>query len=107
MTAAGKAAAEPIYMDYGATTPVDPRVVECMLPWLAGQFGNPASGGHAFGWRAQEAVERARAQVAGLVGADPAEIVWTSGATESNNLALKGVLQHPQARGRHLVTVAT
>ena len=107
MTAAGKTAAEPIYMDYGATTPVDPRVVECMLPWLAGQFGNPASGGHAFGWRAQEAVERARAQVAGLVGADPAEIVWTSGATESNNLALKGVLQHPQARGRHLVTVAT
>ncbi len=107
MTAAGKTAAEPIYMDYGATTPVDPRVVECMLPWLAGQFGNPASGGHAFGWRAQEAVERARAQVAGLVGADPAEIVWTSGATESNNLAIKGVLQHPQARGRHLVTVAT
>ncbi|ODU10161.1 MAG: IscS subfamily cysteine desulfurase [Rubrivivax sp. SCN 71-131] len=97
----------PIYMDYGATTPVDPRVVASMLPWLAEEFGNPASGGHAFGWRAQEAVERARAQVAALVGADPAEIVWTSGATESDNLALKGALQHEDARGRHLVTVVT
>ncbi|HNT39228.1 MAG TPA: IscS subfamily cysteine desulfurase [Rubrivivax sp.] len=100
-------AGEPIYLDYAATTPVDRRVVACMLPWLAEDFGNPASGSHAFGWRAQEAVEHARAQVAALIGAEPAEIVWTSGATESDNLALKGALLHEAARGRHLVTVAT
>ncbi|MCC7152745.1 MAG: aminotransferase class V-fold PLP-dependent enzyme [Rubrivivax sp.] len=96
-----------IYLDNAATTAVDPRVVACMLPWLHAQFGNPASRGHAFGWAAQEAVEQARADVAALVGAGAADIVWTSGATESNNLALKGALLSAHARGRHLVTVAT
>ena len=80
----------PIYMDYGATTPVDPRVVDAMVPWLREHFGNPASRSHAWGWEAEEALEKARVQVADLVGADPREIVWTSGATESINLALKG-----------------
>jgi cysteine desulfurase len=80
----------PIYMDYGATTPVDPRVVDAMIPWLREHFGNPASRSHAWGWEAEEAVEKAREQVAALIGADPREIVWTSGATESNNLAIKG-----------------
>ncbi|MBK1615333.1 IscS subfamily cysteine desulfurase [Rubrivivax gelatinosus] len=99
--------AKPIYLDYAATTPVDPRVVQAMLPYLYEQFGNPASRSHAFGWAAEEAVEIAREQVAALVGADPREIVWTSGATESNNLAIKGAAQFHHARGRHLVTLKT
>ena len=97
----------PVYLDYAATTPVDPRVVEAMLPWLGPQFGNPASTSHPYGWQAEQAVEHARSSVAGLVGAEPREIVFTSGATESNNLAIKGaVLANPQ-RGRHIVTVQT
>ena len=97
----------PIYMDYGATTPVDPRVVDAMIPWLREHFGNPASRSHAWGWEAEEAVEKARAQVAELIGADPREIIWTSGATESNNLALKGAAQFYKGRGKHIVTVKT
>lgn len=97
----------PVYLDYGATTPVDARVVDAMLPWLHQRFGNPASGSHAWGWDAEKAVEAAREQVAGLIGADPQEIIWTSGATESNNLALKGAAQASVARGRHLITVRT
>jgi cysteine desulfurase len=94
-------------MDYGATTPVDPRVVDAMIPWLREHFGNPASRSHAWGWEAEEAVEKARAQVAELLGADPREIVWTSGATESNNLAIKGAAHFYASRGKHLVTVKT
>ncbi|MBA4341112.1 MAG: IscS subfamily cysteine desulfurase [Methylibium sp.] len=97
----------PIYMDYGATTPVDPRVVDAMVPWLREHFGNPASRSHAWGWEAEEAVEKARVQVAELIGADPREIVWTSGATESINLALKGAAQFYKTRGKHLITVKT
>jgi cysteine desulfurase len=97
----------PIYFDYGATTPVDPRVVDAMIPWLREHFGNPASRSHAWGWEAEAAVEKARAQVAALIGADPREIVWTSGATESNNLALKGAAHFYQSRGKHIVTVKT
>jgi cysteine desulfurase len=97
----------PIYLDYSATTPVDPRVAEAMIPWLTEKFGNPASRSHAYGWEADEAVERARAQVAALVNADPKEIVWTSGATESNNLALKGAAHFYSGKGKHIVTVMT
>ena len=97
----------PIYMDYGATTPVDPRVVDAMVPWLREHFGNPASRSHAWGWEAEEAVEKARVQVADLIAADPREIVWTSGATESNNLAIKGAAQFYKTRGKHIVTVKT
>ncbi len=97
----------PIYMDYGATNPVDQRVVDAMIPWLREHFGNPASRSHAWGWEAEEAVEKARAQVADLIGADPREIVWTSGATESDNLALKGAAHFYKTRGRHIVTVKT
>ncbi|MGZ5266405.1 MAG: IscS subfamily cysteine desulfurase [Caldimonas sp.] len=97
----------PIYMDYGATTPVDQRVVDAMIPWLREHFGNPASRSHAWGWEAEAAVEKAREQVAALVGADPREIIWTSGATESDNLALKGAAQFYKTRGKHLVTVKT
>ncbi len=97
----------PIYMDYGATTPCDPRVVDAMIPWLREHFGNPASRSHAWGWEAEEAVEKARAQVAELLGADPREIVWTSGATESNNLAIKGAAHFYSTRGKHLITVKT
>ncbi|HWI77826.1 MAG TPA: IscS subfamily cysteine desulfurase [Ramlibacter sp.] len=97
----------PIYMDYGATTPVDPRVVEAMIPWLREHFGNPASRSHAWGWEAEAAVEKAREQVADLIGADPREIVWTSGATESNNLAIKGAAHFYKTRGKHLITVKT
>jgi cysteine desulfurase len=94
-------------MDYGATTPVDPRVVDAMIPWLREHHGNPASRSHAWGWEAEEAVEKARADVAALIGADPREIVWTSGATESNNLALKGAAHFYQSKGKHLITVKT
>ena len=97
----------PIYMDYGATTPVDQRVVDVMVPWLREHFGNPASRSHAWGWEAEAAVEKAREEVALLLNADPREIVWTSGATESNNLALKGAAQFYKTRGKHLVTVKT
>src|SRR5438067_10676239 len=97
----------PIYMDYGATTPVDPRVVDAMVPWLSEHFGNPASRSHAWGWEAEEAVEKARQQVADLINADPREIVWTSGATESDNLAIKGAGQFYKTRGKHLITVKT
>ncbi len=97
----------PIYMDYGATNPVDQRVVDAMIPWLREHFGNPASRSHAWGWEAEAAVEKAREQVAALIGADPREIVWTSGATESNNLALKGAAQFYKGRGKHIITVKT
>ena len=97
----------PIYLDYGATTPVDPRVVDAMIPWLREHFGNPASRSHAWGWEAEEAVEKARANVAALIGADPREIVWTSGATESNNLAIKGAAHFYKGKGKHIITVKT
>ncbi len=97
----------PIYMDYGATTPCDPRVVDVMIPWLREHFGNPASRSHAWGWEAEEAVEKARGHVADLIGADPREIVWTSGATESINLALKGAAQFYKGKGKHLITLKT
>jgi cysteine desulfurase len=96
----------PIYMDCHSTTPVDPRVLEAMLPYFTERFGNAASRSHVFGWRAEEAVEEARAEVAALVGATPREIVWTSGATESDNLAVKGAARFHRAKGRHLVTTA-
>ena len=97
----------PIYLDYGATTPCDPRVVDAMIPWLREHFGNPASRSHAWGWEAEAAVEKAREDVAALIGADPREIVWTSGATESNNLAIKGAAHFYKSRGKHLITVKT
>ncbi|UEP23431.1 IscS subfamily cysteine desulfurase [Burkholderia ambifaria] len=97
----------PIYMDYSATTPVDPRVVDKMVPFLHEQFGNPASRSHSYGWDAEQGVEEARAHVATLLGADPREIVWTSGATEGNNLAIKGAAHFYQGKGKHLVTVKT
>ena len=97
----------PIYLDYSATTPVDPRVAEVMIPHLCEHFGNPASRSHAYGWEAEAAVENARAEVAKLVNCDPKEIVWTSGATESNNLAIKGATYFYQTKGKHLITVKT
>lgn len=97
----------PVYLDYGATTPCDPRVVDAMVPWLRAHFGNPASRSHAWGWEAEEAVEQARGHVAALIGADARDIVWTSGATESINLALKGAAEFYQDKGRHLVTLKT
>ncbi|VVE21965.1 cysteine desulfurase [Pandoraea terrae] len=97
----------PIYMDYSATTPVDPRVVEKMVPYLNQHFGNPASRSHSYGWSAEEAVETAREHVAALLNADPREIVWTSGATEGNNLAIKGAAHFYSGRGKHLITVKT
>ncbi|MDR2875394.1 MAG: IscS subfamily cysteine desulfurase [Methylobacillus sp.] len=97
----------PIYLDYSATTPVDPRVAAKMIPWLTEQFGNPASRSHSFGWEAEQAVEEARAEVAALVNCDPREIVWTSGATESDNLAIKGAANFYSGKGKHIVTVQT
>jgi cysteine desulfurase len=97
----------PIYFDYSATTPVDPLVVEKMIPWLYEHAGNPASRSHSYGWEAEEAVEHAREQVAALVNADPREIVWTSGATESNNLAIKGAATFYAERGKHVITAKT
>ena len=97
----------PIYLDYGATTPADPRVVDAMIPWLREHFGNAASRSHAWGWEAEEAIEKARGHVADLIHADPREIVWTSGATESDNLALKGAAHFYKDKGRHLITVKT
>ena len=97
----------PIYLDYSATTPVDPRVVDRMIPFLREQFGNPASRSHSFGWAAEKAVEEAREEVAALVNADPREIIWTSGATEAINLALKGAAHFYREKGQHLVTVRT
>jgi cysteine desulfurase len=97
----------PIYLDYSATTPVDPRVVDKMVPYLREHFGNPASRSHAYGWEAEKAVEEAREQVAKLVNADPREIIWTSGATESSNLAIKGAAHFYKEKGKHLVTVKT
>ena len=97
----------PIYLDYSATTPVDPRVVDKMIPYLREHFGNPASRSHAYGWEAEKAVEEAREQVARLVNADAREIIWTSGATESTNLAVKGAAHFYRDKGRHLVTVKT
>jgi len=97
----------PIYLDYSATTPVDPRVAEKMIPYLTEFFGNPASRSHAFGWKAEHAVEEARAHVAALIGADPKEIVWTSGATEGNNLALKGAANFHKTKGKHIITQKT
>src|SRR5512142_306568 len=94
----------PIYMDYHATTPVDPRVLDAMLPYFREDFGNAASKSHAFGWRAEEAVEAGRAEVAKLIGASPKEIVLTSGATESDNLAVKGAAHFYREKGRHLIT---
>ncbi|THF55886.1 IscS subfamily cysteine desulfurase [Pseudothauera rhizosphaerae] len=97
----------PIYLDYSATTPVDPRVAAKMIPWLTEHFGNPASRSHAYGWDAEKAVEEAREQVAALVNADPKEIIWTSGATESDNLAIKGAAQFYKGKGKHIITVKT
>lgn len=98
----------PIYLDYSATTPVDPRVADAMIPFLRESFGNPASRSHAYGWHTEEAVEQARAHVAALVNADPREIVWTSGATESNNLAIKGAAHfYGASKGKHIITVRT
>jgi cysteine desulfurase len=100
-------AAKPIYLDYAATTPVDRRVAQQMWPYVVEHFGNPASRSHAYGWAAEEAVEIARENVAALIGADPREIAWTSGATESNNLAIKGAAHFHQGKGKHLITVKT
>ena len=97
----------PIYMDYSSTTPVDPRVADKMIPYLREQFGNPASRSHMYGWSAEKAVEQAREDVAALVNADPREIIWTSGATEGNNLALKGAAHFYQTKGKHIITVKT
>ena len=97
----------PIYLDYSATTPVDPRVAQKMIPFLTEQFGNAASRSHAFGWEAEKAVEEAREHVAALLNADPKEIIWTSGATEGNNLAIKGAANFYKGKGKHIVTMKT
>ena len=97
----------PIYMDYSATTPVDPRVAEKMIPFITESYGNPASRSHPYGWTAEKAVENARIEVAKLVNADPREIIWTSGATESNNLAIKGASNFYSTKGKHIISVAT
>ncbi len=100
-------ASRPIYLDYQATTPVDPRVLEAMLPWLGDWFGNPASRSHAYGWQAEAGVKTARAKLAAAINASPEEVIFTSGATEANNLAIKGVAEAYFSRGRHLITVQT
>jgi len=97
----------PIYLDYSATTPVDPRVAQKMIPYLTEHFGNAASRSHAYGWKAEEAVEEARENVAALINADAKEIVWTSGATEGNNLAIKGAANFYKTKGKHLITQKT
>ncbi|MGB7183750.1 MAG: IscS subfamily cysteine desulfurase, partial [Burkholderiaceae bacterium] len=97
----------PVYLDYSATTPVDPRVVDAMLPFLRGDFGNPASRSHSYGWTAEKAVEQARSDVAALINADPREIVWTSGATEATNLGIKGAAHFYKDKGKHLITLRT
>jgi len=107
MATADLAMRKPVYLDYSATTPVDPRVVDAMIPFLREDFGNPASRSHAYGWKAEEAVEAARAHVADLVQCDPKEIIWTSGATESINLAVKGAAHFYKEKGRHIITVRT
>ena len=99
--------AMPIYMDYSATTPVDPRVAEKMIPFITESYGNPASRSHPYGWTAEKAVEEARKEVAKLVNADPREIIWTSGATESNNLAIKGASNFYSSKGKHIISIAT
>ena len=98
---------KPVYLDYSATTPIDPRVVDAMLPYLTESFGNPASRSHSFGWSAEKAVESSRKFVSELIGCDPKELVWTSGATESINLALKGAASFYKDKGKHIVTVKT
>lgn len=105
--AKGHDAEHPIYLDYSATTPVDPRVAAKMIPYITEDFGNPASRSHPYGWTAEKAVENAREEVAKLVNADPREIVWTSGATESNNLAIKGAANFYKAKGKHILTITT
>src|SRR5687767_6900971 len=97
----------PVYLDYSATTPVDPRVAQKMIPFVTEHFGNAASRSHAFGWKAEAAVEEARSHVAALLNADPKEIVWTSGATEGNNLAIKGAANFYKTKGKHLITQKT
>src|SRR6478736_1415175 len=98
---------QPVYLDFHATTPVDPRVLEAMLPYFSNQFGNAASKQHAYGWEAQKAVDAARAAIASAIGASPSEIVFTSGASESNNLAIKGIAHARRDRGDHVITAAS